>query len=425
MKRRHLLASASATVILLASSACGLSAEKTDNAPKAASSGPVSGSITFQTWSLKNEKFTPYFTKLVQDFQAQNPGTTINWIDQPGDGYEQKVLQQANSNTLPDVVNLPPEFAYQLSKASKLTDLKAADATIEKTYVAGGLKAYTNDGVEGTYGYPWYLGTDMNYFNTKVLSDNGLKQPASWDEMVSTAKELSTKTKGKIPLISNVPGMDAFKANGVEVMKDGKFAFNTPEAVEVMQQYVDLYKAKAMPPEVLQNNYLGNSALYKQGKVAWSTGTASLITDLKKEAPNLVPSTKVSARFGTPPLFVQGISVAKDSKNPALALAFAQHVTNNTNQVEFVKVAQGFMPGTTEGNANPEQFTKAITDPLMVDAVKIAAEQMPKAEMLNPVQYTQDMGTYVGQQMTLAMRGDITAQQALDKGVEYCNKKLA
>lgn len=48
----------------------------------------------------------------------------------------------------------------------------------------------------------------------------------------------------------------------------------------------------------------------------------------------------MTTRIGVPPLFVQGICVSADSKNPNLALAFAQYVTNNANQVDFVKLAQ-------------------------------------------------------------------------------------
>lgn len=43
----------------------------------------VSGNITFQTWSLKNEKFTPYFEKLIADFQKENPKVKVKWMDQP------------------------------------------------------------------------------------------------------------------------------------------------------------------------------------------------------------------------------------------------------------------------------------------------------------------------------------------------------
>lgn len=307
-------------------------------------------------------------------------------------------------------------------------DLKTADSAAIATYTPGGIKAYTYEGMDGVYGYPWYLGTDLNWWNTKAFKDYGLdpnKLPASQDELFAAAATMAKNSGGKMPLISAAPGLDAFTSAGVPVFENGKFTFNSAGAVAILQKYVDLYKQKALPSEVLQSNYLGNSKLYMQGKVAWTTGTGSFFVDLKKTAPTIAPVTKPTARYGTPPLFVQGISVAADSKNPNLAVNFAQYITNNTNQVEFVKLAQGFMPGTVEANANPSSFTSAITDKDMAAAVALAATQMPKAQMLTPIQFTSDMSTYTAQQIALAMRGDVTAQAALDKAVQYCNSKLS
>ena len=61
---------------------------------------PLKGAITFQTWSLKGDKFTPYFTALIKDFETE-PGTTVNWIDQPGDGYPEKVTSQITGTAFP------------------------------------------------------------------------------------------------------------------------------------------------------------------------------------------------------------------------------------------------------------------------------------------------------------------------------------
>lgn len=412
----------------LSLAACGMGGQTAPTTQAPVTSGAaLSGEITFQTWSLKNEKFTPYFEKVVKDFQDANPGTTIKWVDQPGDGYADKVMQQATAGQLPDVVNLPPDFAFPLVKAGKLMDLKKADAAALDTFTPGGVKAYEFDGVEGSFGYPWYLGTDLNWWNTKAFTDNGLdakKLPATLDDLYSQALTMAKASNGKMPLISSAPGLGDFYAAGVTLFKDGKFVFNTPESVAVLQKYVDLYKEGAMPPEVLQSTYLGNSQLYLQGKVAWTTGSASFPKDLAEKAPSIAEVTVATKRIGIPPLFVQGVSVAADSKNPALALAFAQYVMNNENQVEFVKLAQGFLPGTVEANANPESFTSAITDPKMAEAAKLLAEQMPDARVTVPVQFTEGMKTFVQQQITAAMRGDISAQDALDKSVKYCNENL-
>ena len=99
-------------------------------------SGEVTGTVKFQSWSLKNEKFTPYFEELFAAFEEENPGVKVEWLDQPGDGYQDKVLSQANSGSLPDVVNLPPDIAFPLAKAGVLLDVAAADPSLAATWTA-------------------------------------------------------------------------------------------------------------------------------------------------------------------------------------------------------------------------------------------------------------------------------------------------
>lgn len=430
ISRRQLLAGTGGLAAVLASSACGLSAESGGDSTAQArvdASAKLSGTITFQTWSLKNDKFTPYFKSLVASFEKRHPGTTIKWVDQPGEGYEDKVQQQATANQLPDVLNLPPNFAWMLAKADKLMDLKAADPSVLSEYTAGGLDSYVFDDISGTYGYPWYLGTDLNWWNTGAFRKYGMDPtalPTTMDDLFAQALTMAKASKGKMPLVSALPGLVDIASAGVEVFTDGKFVFNSPKARQILDQYAKLYKAKAMPPEVLQNNYLGNSALFTQGKVAWTTGSSGFAVDLGKDAPEIKRTVAMTPRIGASPLYVQGISVAKTSKNPNLAVAFAQYVTNNTNQVEFVKVATGYFPGTRKANDNPESFTSGLDDPTMKKATELLAGHIKTAKMLQPIQFTDDMSTYLGQQLASAVRGDVTSQAALDKAATYCNQKL-
>ncbi|OKL53628.1 ABC transporter substrate-binding protein [Bowdeniella nasicola] len=426
---RKLFAASAAAIALLLSACTGGGAGGGSKQTPVATDGKITGEITFQTWSLKNDKFTPYFEKLVADFEKEHEGVKINWIDQPGDGYEEKILQQANSNELPDVVNLPETFAYQLAKLGKLTDLKSAAPDSLKDYVEGGLGAYSFDkeGIAGTFGYPWYLGTDLNWWNMKVMEAAGYTKdnlPKSTDEWFEAAKKVAESTGGATPLISSMPDLSAIENAGVEIWDGKKFTFNTDKAAELIDKYKELYAAGAMPAEALNNDYAGNANMFTQNKVGYTTATPSFVSQVTNDAPNLVGDLHATKRFVTPPLFVQGISVSKDSKNPATALAFAQYVTNNANQVEFVKLAQGFMPGTKEANANPESFTGAIDDKTMANAVDLAAAQMGEARGTTAIQFSDDMKQYLGQQIALAIKGDISSKDALDKAVDYCNKAL-
>lgn len=418
--RRSLLALGGAGFGALALAACGTGGDSSGSgSDDKVAEGKISGEISFQSWSLKNDKFIPYFEKLVKDFEAKHPGTKVKWMDQPGEGYQDKVLSQANSDSLPDVINLPPDMAYPLAKGGFLLNLKAADKDLDSVYVEGGVKAYQFPKLEGSFGYPWYLGTDMNWWNLNELKKYGVDEaslPKSLDEMLALAKKVA-EAGSKTPVISTLPHITI-------TSKDGKFIFNTKENVDLVQKHADLYKIKAMPAEVLSNDYAGNSTLYKQGKVLWTTSTSSYAGELKNDAPSLVAGTVPTPRFGNPPLFVQGISVSKKSKNAATALAFAKFLTNDENQIAFAKLAQGFLPGTKKAAEDPSKFADTGDDALLKKSVAIASESIKKAVDDTNVLWTEDMGKNFTQQLAKALKGDITPQAALDQAVKYGNDNL-
>lgn len=420
--RRAFIGTGTAAASLAALAGCGLSGGgDPDEAASEAASGEITGEITFQSWSLKNEKFTPFFEQVIKDFQDQNPGTTVTWMDQPGEGYADKVLAQANSDSLPDVINLPPNMAYPLADSALLLDLGAAVPDLATTYVEGAVEGYQFPEVEGSFGFPWYLGTDMNWWNIGELAQYGVDEnslPTSLEEMFELARTVANEG-GKNPVLSNMPEIT------VTTNDEGEFDFNTPENVEKLQKYVDLYEAGAMPPEVLNNDYTGNAALYKQGKVLWTTATSSFAGELANEAPSLLENTVVSPRFGEPPLFVQGICVAGKSKNPATALAFAKFLTNDENQIAFCTLAQGFLPGTQQAASDPSKFAENSDVELQNKAVEVASASMEDATDPTNVLWTEDMQTNLVQQMAKAMQGDIEPQAALDAAVKYGNDNLA
>lgn len=426
MRIRTTLATGLAAVTALALAGCtGGAAPAPGDGGAVDTKGELSGEIQFQTWSLKNEKFTPYFEALIKDFEKEHPKVKVEWLDQPGDGYQDKILSQANSNTLPDVLNLPPDIAFPLVKAGKLLDLDEADPELEDKYNEGGWDAYSNfTGVDGTYGLPWYLGSDESWWNMKQLGEVGVKEadlPTSTDAWLELAKKVAADSNGKVKLVSSMPGLDTFVSADIDIMDDdGTFIFNTPEAVEIVQQYADAYKAGAMPPESLTGSYGGNAEMYLQEKVAYSTGGSGFAGDLRTKAPSLLETTVATPRPGIPPLFVQGVNVAADSDNKAAALAFAEFVTNQKNQVEFVKIAVGFAPGTAEGADEVVSAVEGDLDPAQAKAMKVMFDAIPNAEA-TPFQWTGGMTDYLNQQMALAIRGDAPAKETLDKIVKYAN----
>ncbi|MFS0712906.1 extracellular solute-binding protein [Microbacterium sp. 2P01SA-2] len=386
--------------------------------------GEVAGSIRFQTWSL-TPTYAEYLDGVIDAFEEKYPDVTVELLDQPGDGYSEKVLSQASTNTLPDVVNLPPDFALPLAQQNLLYDVsKATD--LESTYFEGSVDAYRFDGVEGVYGYPWYLGTDVNYWNSAQLDACGLDSanpPKTTDELFTQAATMADACPENY-LISRVPGIGDFTLEGIDILNDDgtEFVFNTPEAAALVDRYAEAYANGEMPPTVLNADYLGNAQLFTQGKVAWTTGGATAIDSFEENNPSLQGNVAISPALNISPLYVQGVSVSAGSENLAAALAFAEFVTNAENQNAFAHIANVF-PSTQGSDADP-YFTEDDGTP-SAKARITGFESLKTAEVLTPYSVNGAMNDYLNQQIALAIRGDISGQEALDKSVEKLNDLLA
>ena len=393
------------------------------------SAAALTGSITFQTWSLKNSTFTPYFTNLIKAFEKLHPGTTINWIDQPGANYPDKVTSQITSGSLPDVINIPPDIAHTVAKTGDLLDLTKNDPAIAQTYVSSGLAAYeyadTGTGSD-SFAFPWYLGTDVSYWNKTMMAKDGLSTtdlPTTLTELIADAKIMHDKSDGKDYLMSRAPGLMDFANAGAPLLNSAgtAFAFNTPAAVQVLEQYTAAYKAGYLPPGVLTANYEGNSTLFQQQEVAWTTGGGNYIESTDQTEPGLVASIVPSPAIGTPPLYVQGISVSSKSKNLPLALAFAEYLTDSQNQAAFIQLAPGFEPGTKSASS---VTSSASSVGLQSEASAIAEKDVEAGVNFTPPIWTSAMDTILDQQIALAMTGKESAQTALNDTVSQANALL-
>jgi multiple sugar transport system substrate-binding protein len=405
------------TLAAITLSACGSGSGGDSGSDK------VAGDVTLQTWAL-TPKFTGYLNEVIAGFEKKYPGSKVTLLDQPGDGYSDKVLSQAASNTLPDVINLPPDFALPLARQDLLADV--GKNNLGTTYVAGAIDAYKFTGLDGVYGYPWYLNTDIDYWNKTKFAKCGLDAntpPTTTQELFTQARTMHDKCPGEY-LMSRKPDFTDFVNAGIPIFSpDGKkFVFNTDAATALVDQYKTAFSAGYMPPTVLNSDYQGNSKLFTQGKVAWTTAGATGLSDFEKDNPSLKGNVAASKALNTPPLYVQGLSVSKKSKHLATATALAEWVTDADNQNKFGHLVNVF-PSTTASSADA-YFSK--DDGTEEGKIRVLAfSELTTAKALIPYEVNTAMQTTLDQQIALALKGSVTSKQALDDAVTKLNTMLA
>ncbi|MFF9165620.1 MULTISPECIES: ABC transporter substrate-binding protein [unclassified Streptomyces] len=421
---RRTFAAAAAAVVLLPLSACGGG----DDGGSDDASGKVQGDITFQTWNLK-ANFKDYFDGVVAEFEKKYPGTHVKWIDQPAEGYADKISADAAGGTLPDVVNVSPDLVAPLAKAGLALDLDKAAGQYKKEYLEGAWASHQVPGLGGTYAFPWYLNTGPMFYNKSLFQKAGLdpaEPPKTYDELFADALQMADRSGGKVATLANVPTIEDFGRYGVELMnKEGTgFAFNDAKGVELLTKYKQLYDAKALDPQALTATPESSGKKFLTEAVAMNPGSALDLENFKKNAPNLYKNIGVTDQItstGHANMYVMGVMVNAQTKKKPAAIAFAHFVTDAAHQMSFAKKVAIFP--STAGSLDDPYFTQE--DGTDVTRVRIAAAKSLKTAVnYTPVLFSEQMKTALRNEVARALQGKESPKDALDNAVKQCDTLL-
>ncbi|MFW6695786.1 ABC transporter substrate-binding protein [Streptomyces sp. MAR4 CNX-425] len=407
--------------------ACGLggSADEGDSAD--AAGGEVKGEITFQTLQLK-PTFTDYIEGVIDDFEKQHPGTEVKWVDIPFEGAQEKITADASAGSLPDVVNLNPQFAQALAAKGMFVDMDQVAGDVEDEYVPGAWEAFTVAGKPGSFGIPWYLTSEVTMYNKEHFRQAGLdpdKPPATFDELLADGEKLAAAGDGERygihPALENRFITDLAKQGVPIIADDGRtWTFNTPRAEKYLASLVEAYQSGVYPKDSLTQDHSKETEAYQGGRIGLFPSGPNFLTIIKENAPGIAEQTgvgpQITGESGVTNMSVMGNLVPKSSDNQATAVAFSKFIGNAENQLAFSKIVT-VLPSTEKSLENP-YFTAKDDDSLEAEARRISAAQITKAENLVPVQYDQRVTQAVIGQVELALKGDQSPREALDKAVE-------
>ncbi|MFF9623238.1 ABC transporter substrate-binding protein [Streptomyces griseosporeus] len=411
--------------VLLSLSACGSGG---DDGGSSDASGKVEGDITFQTWNLR-ANFKPYFEGLVAEFEKKYPGTHVKWIDQPAEGYADKISADAAGGTLPDVVNVSPDLVAPLARAGLALDLDKAAGRYKGEYLGGAWDAHRIPGMSGTYAFPWYLNTGPLFYNKSLFRKAGLDPaapPKTYDQLFADALRIAERTGGKVATLANVPTIEDFGRYGVPLMnQDGTgFAFNDAKGVELLGKYKQLYDAKALDPQALTATPESSGKKFLTEAVAMNPGSALDLGNFKKQAPNLYNNIGITDQItstGHVNMYVMGAMVNAQSKRKPAAVAFAHFVTDAAHQMSFARQVAIFP--STAGSLDDPYFTQEDgTDETRVRVA--AAKSLKNAVNYTPVLFSEQMKTALRNEVARALQGKESPQEALDNAVKQCDTLL-
>ncbi|MFE5621535.1 ABC transporter substrate-binding protein [Streptomyces virginiae] len=422
---------------LMSTAACGLGGAGAGDAKEAGRTGRVAGGITFRTLQLK-PAFTGYVQAVIDAFEKKYPEVKVSWEDVPGDGYNEKLVADAQAGALPDVVNLSTDSFQLLGDRGLLADVAKLDGDSAGQYVPGAWEQFKLPGKgDSVYAYPWYVTPEILTYNRELFERSGLDPavpPTSVEQFFDYAEQIAARSGGQYSAFmadpkGRLPG--DWQKMGVPLLSPAKdrFTFDTDKAVEWVERMKDLYAKGAMPKESLLKSDDINQ-LYGGGKLVFGPGSPGFVKDVKRNAPQVYAKTQVAGavtgRLGHIGIYAQSLGIRKDTQHPDAAVEFAKWVTNGPNQVEFSRKATIY-PSNAQGLADPFFSDRGDGKDAETLARAVGADQLKSAALdaNTPVQWTNQVGDAVVREVQKAITGEQDARTAVRKAEEAANRLLA
>lgn len=247
LKRRTLLAVAGLTATTLALSACGREADDGDPGSDATSKpiagGPATGTLTVWAMGAEGEKLPG----LVKEFEAANPGVTVEVTAIPWDAAHDKFTTAITANKTPDVAMVGTTW---MGEFAGLGALDPTPTEIDTSVFFEGAQQTTE--VAGTaYGIPWYVETRLVYYRTDLAEKAGITSPPTdWEGLRTMAKAMQDKADATWGIGLQAGGTGSWQSilpfawsAGADLTKDdGKaYNFDSPEMLKAVQYYQSFF----------------------------------------------------------------------------------------------------------------------------------------------------------------------------------------
>jgi len=381
---------------------------------------------------------TKVIDEMANSFMAKNPGIKVNpvYTGNYGDNTV-KIQAGVQAKQPPDVAVMMSTELFSMLDMNAIIPLddfiaKDTDINMADFYPAFVEDTQTED---KTYSIPFQRSTIVMYYNKEMFKAAGLdpeKPPATWDELVSYAKQLNKDGHAGLEIPGNDDSYWMFqmlaRQNAADpkqniMSSDGKKAFfDTPENVEALQFWLDLsHKHKAMPEGVI--DWATVPTDFIEGKTAMMMHTSGNLTNVKNNAKFdfgvAFPSGQ--KQFGSP-TGGGNLYIFKDTtpEKQAAAWEFAKYMTA-PEQAALFSSSSGYV-GVRKSAYETEVMKKYTAD---FPQALVARDQLQYAFKELSTHNHGKVSTAITNQIQAALAGQIDAAGALKKAQEEADQALA
>jgi sorbitol/mannitol transport system substrate-binding protein len=389
--------------------------------------------------------------KLSKTFEAAHPDITLNWVV-----LEENVLRQRLTTDIAtqggqfDVLTIGTYETPLWAAKHWLEPMKdlPADYDVDDIFPAVRQGLSLNDTL---YALPFYGESTVTYYRTDLFKAAGLTMPEhpTWTQLGEFAGTLNHPDKeqfgmclrGKagwgenMALLSTMA--NAFGARWFD--EQWRAQLTGPEWTAATNFYVNTLKRYG-PPGVSSNGFNETLALFNSGKCAiWvdASVAGSFITDntqsnVADKVGFVAAPTEVTAK-GSSWLYAWSLAIPSSSRHKEAAKAFVTWATSR-DYIQWVAEKDGI------ANVPPGTRKSTYSDAYLAAApfAKVTLQMMQNADPAHPsaqpvpyvgIQYVtipefQAIGTSVGKQISAALTGQMTVEQALANAQQSTEREM-
>lgn len=298
--------------------------------------------LTFLTWNLPH--YEPQIKGMIADFEEAFPEATVEWVDVHGSEWATYFRTQVAAADPPDIVNVQGALWYQYAADGILIDI--TDRLNEEPEVKDRYYPHIFEAVsefEGRYYMlPFYTPATVLYYNKPAFEQAGLPgPPETYDELIEYSRELTTNGQaGFMTLNFDWLYWSLFGYHGVEILnEDGtEAAFNTPEAVRVLEDLAELTDEGVIPGTAWTGRWAEPNDAFGAGETgmhqAHVTALRAFMADSDWADDDTVGIAPFPGNYATPNYHGLGITTGTDY--PDLAWEFIKIATSEKWAKEIV-----------------------------------------------------------------------------------------
>ncbi|MCY9594077.1 hypothetical protein PC41400_10705 [Paenibacillus chitinolyticus] len=313
----------------------------------------------------------PAFSKLIEQFQIENPDIKVNLIGKEQQEHVKNIKMMSQSNKLPDVFWMLPASASELYEAGMLmglNDFIKENPEIKNSLNENMLSTYAANGEQ--YGLPYQPLVTGLFYNKALFKQHGVELPKTIEDLVAAAKVfkqngVTTIAKGAKDEYSVWAFLTMLSRYGyfekIDNIMAGKEKYNNEDFVNYYKKIDELRKAGAFPDNVSTQTYFQAVEQFLGGQAAFLD---SGMWDIPK-----IEESGIDAGFWWGPTFADGVGNQNiSSVVPAAPLLVSKNVEKDAAKKEAVLKLFAFYYGEkgtqimVENQVPPMTNTKVTID---------------------------------------------------------------